>query len=68
MNLDVLKMRRLSQSGIDINKMAPNLFDSDHTEYQFNQKQGGVLDWFIPEYEKPKKKKAENSNMSSSLQ
>jgi PAS domain S-box-containing protein len=29
MNLDAQKMRRLASSGIDIKKMAPNLFDND---------------------------------------
>jgi hypothetical protein len=35
MNLDISKMRRLSQSGIDISKLAPNLFDNEHNEYAF---------------------------------
>ena len=35
MNLDIQKMKRLSMSGIDVSKLAPNLFDNEHSEYAF---------------------------------
>lgn len=38
MNLDIQKMKRMSLSGIDINKLAPNLFDNEHSDYAFAQK------------------------------
>src|SRR3569833_4653780 len=59
MNFDDYKMRRLTQNGIDINKLAPQLFDEDHSDYSFTQKQGGTLDWYMIEHEKVKKSKAD---------
>jgi len=39
-NLDIVKMRRLNQQGIDINRLTPGLFEdaSDPTSTTFNQK------------------------------
>jgi len=39
-NLDIQKIRRLNQQGIDINKLAPGLFEdsNDPTSTNFNQK------------------------------
>lgn len=39
--------------GVDISKLAPNLFDNDH-EGSFLNKQGGILDWYVPDFEKMK--------------
>lgn len=55
LNLDIQKMRRLSTSGIDINKLAPAIFD-DQGENNFNQKQGAILDWYLPDFTGGKKK------------
>lgn len=48
-------MRRLNQNGIDINRLAPGLFD-DSGESAFTQKQGAPLDWYIPDFTGGKKK------------
>ncbi len=56
MNLDIQKMKRLALSGIDINKLAPTLFENEHNEYSFAQKQGAILDWYLPDFDKVKKK------------
>ena len=37
LNLDIQKMRRLNQSGIDISKLAPGIFD-DSGDSAYNQK------------------------------
>jgi hypothetical protein len=57
-NLDIQKMRRLNQQGVDINRLAPGLFEdaSDPTGTTFNQKQGANLDWYIPDFTGGKKK------------
>lgn len=54
LNLDIQKMRRLNASGIDINKLAPAVFE-DGGEGGFSQKQGAILDWFIPDFSGKKK-------------
>jgi hypothetical protein len=54
LNLDIQKMRRLNASGIDINKLAPAVFE-DGGEGGFTQKQGAILDWFIPDFSGKKK-------------
>ena len=48
-------MRRLSLSGIDINKLAPSLFESDHNDY--SQKQVSIIDWYLPDFDKIKRGK-----------
>ena len=48
-------MRRLNASGIDINKLAPAVFE-DGGEGGFSQKQGAILDWYIPDFSGGKKK------------
>ena len=63
MNLDIAKMRRLSLSGIDVSKLAPNLFDNEHSEYAFAQKQGGTLDWYLPDFDKSKRKQQQTGNL-----
>ena len=57
-NLDIQKMRRLNQQGIDINRLAPGLFEdsSDPTGTNYNQKQGATLDWYLPDFTGGKKK------------
>ncbi len=47
-------MRRLNASGIDINKLAPAVFD-DNGEGGFSQKQGAILDWYVPDFSGKKK-------------
>ena len=49
--------------GIDVNKLAPDLFDSDQTEYSYAQKQGGILDFYIPDFEKMKLNKKKESKL-----
>lgn len=56
LNLDIQKMRRLNTSGIDINQLAPAIFDAND-ENSFNQKQGAILDWYMPDFTGGKKKK-----------
>ena len=62
MNLDIQKMRRLSLSGIDINKLAPSLFDNDHGDQNFTQKAGANLEWYLTDFEKVKKLGNPSSN------
>jgi len=57
MNLDLLKLRRLSQNGIGIKKLAPSLLDDSLKEFAFPEKQGGTIDWFLADYEKKNKNK-----------
>jgi hypothetical protein len=57
LNLDIQKMRRLNQNGIDINKLAPGLFD-DSGDSSYTQKQGATLDWYHPDFNGGKKKLA----------
>ena len=48
-------MRRLSQSGIDINRLAPSLFESDHGDLNFTQKAGANLEWYLPDFDRAKR-------------
>ncbi len=61
MNLDLQKMKRLSYSGIDINKLAPQLFEKDLNDQSFTQKSGGILDWYLPDFDKSKRLKSQSS-------
>lgn len=53
LQIDIYKMRKLSVTGVDIYKLAPELFNTEHAEYEY-QRQGGLLDFYIPEFEKTK--------------
>lgn len=48
-------MKKLSQSGIDINKLAPSLFEGDHGEQNYTQKAGANLEWYLPDFDKGRK-------------
>ena len=56
MNLDLAKMRKLLMYGIDMNHLAPNLFNNE-MDSQFLSKQGGMINFRVPDFDKKKKLK-----------
>ena len=54
MNLDIHSVKKLSLSGLEINVLAPDLFDSD-VDSAYLTKQGSPIDWRVPDFEKKKR-------------
>ena len=53
MNLDIVKIRRIGAAGYDLNKIVPGIF---HQDSHVISKQGAVLEWIIPTFEREKKR------------